>query len=383
MELAVMKRVLLLIDTSRASGRKFLVGIERYVSLREEWEVCVQPPEYLPTRGTGLRAWLDRPDGIICRDSPHTAKILKMDIPKVINETARESLPGVASIYTDSARIGELAADYFRDSGFCHFAFCGFENMEWSRKRFEAFSARLRENNYAPVHTFHSWRGSREKGERESLSGWLESLPRPVCVFACNDDRGVDVIQACQNSGFKVPEEVAVLGVDNDELVCGLSFPPLSSIELDFARAGFDAACLLDLQMRQEPSAEDIVVKPGGIVTRRSSDIIAVDDAEVAKALIFIRNNFRKQLQVSDIVGATNLSRRMLELRFRHQLGKSLMDEVWRLRLEYAKKLLANTDDPVYRIADALEYTDPEHFARFFKKMTGHTPSEYRRLLHT
>lgn len=378
-----MKRVLLVIDTSRASGRKFLAGIEQYISIREDWEGCLLPPRYLSGSTTELDAWLRKNefDGMIGRDSPRAGRVMKMTIPKVVNDTVREKIPGVSTVYTDSDAIGELAARYFADRGFSRFAFCGFPKMTWSAKRLAAYARTLRSGNFGEVHDYDEWAGGRRApGRRTScLSDWISALPKPIGVFSCNDDRGSEVIQACKACGAKVPEEVAVLGVDNDELMCDLSFPSLSSIELDFYQAGFEAATLLDRLMKRNSPAELISVKPISVYTRRSTDIIAVDDKHVVKALVFIRDHFREKIQVQDIVHATGLSRRMLELRFREVLRKSIMDEVWRLRLDYAKKLLANTDYSMYRIADELEYTDPEHFSRFFKMMTDTTPSDYRK----
>lgn len=377
-----MKKVIIMIDTARASGRKFLRGIERYLRSNPHWEVCLQPPHYLPSHNFNVRSWfhLQDADGLIARDSPHTAGLLNLNIPKIINDTKYEN-PGASVIYTNSEKTGEMAVNYFIGLGFKHFAFCGFDGLAWSDRRCKTFSESLRKNGFTSVFNYHDWPGAAKQTETErwTIAEWLKTLPKPVCVFACNDDRGVYILEACKIVGLKVPEEVAVLGVDNDELTCDLSSPPLSSIELNFERGGFETAGLLDELMSRGKSSRNIVIEPIDIITRQSTNVFSVDDEEVAKALRFIREHYKEPLQVKHVVGATVLSRRDLELKFKNKLRRSIKDEINRLRIESVQRKLINSSDTIYNIAATLEYTDPQHFSRFFRQVTGTSPTEYRR----
>lgn len=377
-----MRKVIIMVDTARASGRKFLRGIERYISSNAQWQVCVQPPHYLPSANFNARSWfqLQEADGLIARDSQHMSSFLNLKIPKIIDDTKSES-PADSTLYTNSDRIGSLAAQYFLGLGFNHFAFCGFEGLTWSKNRYRKYAGCLKEQGLESVFNYHEWPGSAQKTqtERWNIAEWLKTLPKPVCVFACNDDRGVYVLEACKIIGLKVPEEVAVLGVDNDDLTCDLSSPPLSSIELNFECGGFEAARLLEDKMTRGESNEHIVVEPIDIVARQSTNIFAIDDQQLLRSLIFIRENFQKPIQVKDVVAATVLSRRDLELKFKNLLRRSIKEEINRLRIESVKRKLIHTNDTIYNIANSLEYTDAQHFGRYFRQITGINPTEYRR----
>lgn len=376
-----MKKVIIMVNTGRAFGRRFLRGIERYIRSSARWEVCVHPPEYLPTRQFDAHSWfqLQEATGLIALDSQHAAEIIQLEIPQIIHDTKSEK-SGVSTLYTNSGRIGELAAQYFMGLGYQNFAFCGFGGLDWGRRRFASFAESLKHCGFENIFNYHDWPGKAEQAETERLriAEWLKTLPKPVSVFACNDDRGVYVLEACKVAGLNVPEEVAVLGVDNDELVCDLSSPPLSSIELNFERGGFGAAKLLDEMMSGTRSQTNIVVEPAEIITRQSTDVFAVDDEQVVQALIFIREHYAEPIQVRHVVDATVLSRRDLELKFKKKLNRSIREEITRLRIDSVKRKLINTGDTIYNIANSLAYTDAQHFGRFFKQATGMSPSQYR-----
>ncbi len=378
-----MKKIMIIIDTSRASGRKFLSGAERYISTVTDWEVYLLPPDYLQKAPSDLKSGLqfEKLDGLLVRDAVNSIKITNLDIPKVISDTQRELIPGISTIITDSEKIGQTAADYFVGLGFQHYAFCGFRELEWSQKRYEGYKKRLENHGIDSIHLFENQHSVHSQGlsERWRMSEWLKKLPHPVCIFACNDDRAISVLEACKTTCLSVPEEVAVLGVDNDELMCKLSSPSLSSIELDFERAGFAAAQHLNGLIEHTTEYTIIHVRPIEIVKRQSTDILAISDEDVLTALIFIRNNYDKAIQVTDVVNATCLSKRELEKRFKRIVKKTIMSEIKRLRIDLIKKKLLNTNQPIYQIANELEFTDPEHFSRYFKYATGLSPSQFKR----
>lgn len=377
-----MKKIMIIIDTSRASGRKFLTGVEKYMATSLDWQVFIRPPDYLAEKHDPVDSWfpLDEIDGILARDALSTLNILKSEKPKVINDTQRESIPGCSTIVTDSPAIGNMSAHYFLGLGFRNFAYCGFRGLPWSQKRFISYEKTLKEEGVSEIFEYKDEFSGQQQSwtEQWKISEWLKQLPRPLCVFACNDDRAIAVLEACKTACLSVPEEVAVLGVDNDELMCNLSSPPLSSIELDFERAGFSAAQHLNELIQNNCKHKIIQVTPVEVIKRRSTDILAVSDRDVAAALIFIRNNFHKPIQTMDIVNATCVSKRELERRFKKILKKTIKTELERLRIELIKKKLLNNSQSISQVANELEFTDPEHFSRYFRNATGQSPTEFR-----
>ena len=378
-----MKKILIIVDTSRAARRKFLAGAERYISIQTGWEVYIQPPAYLQTKNPKFDFGypLKKLDGLLISSAVDNETILKVDVPKVVYSAHREVISEISTIITDSANIGQLAADYFVGLGFEHYAFCGFRGFAWSQKRREAFKKTVLDcgaksfSEFADEQLMH-YQG---EAERKRLSQWLAGLPHPVCVFACNDDRAFSVLEACKIAQLSVPEEVAVLGVDNDELMCNISFPPLSSMELDFERTGFAAAEHLDELIQKKCGNEIIPLPAGQIIQRRSTDTLVISDERVVAALIFIRNNFHKPIQLNDVANAAFLSKRELQKRFKKFLKRNIKDEIRRLRIDFVKRKLLNSHLSIAQIANGLEFIDSVHFSRYFKKATGQTPLQFRR----
>ncbi len=375
-----MKKILLIIDTSRLTGRDLLRGAERYISTFARWEVHTLDPNYL----TGIfsrelqRLDLGKFDGFFIGRTENISSILKINKPKIIHYTPKERIPGASLIVTSSSKIGKTAADYFVSLGFKNYAFCGFKNMIWSDLRHASYCQTLSENGFSNVEHFMDTPNRNKDISQKKLTDWLKKLPKPIGIFACNDDRAAYILEALKSSEINVPEEVAVLGVDNDDLVCNLSSPSLSSIGLNFQSAGFQAAKHLDRLMTKKIKNAIIEVDPVEIFGRKSTDIFAVDDKELISAVVFIRTHYYKPIQVSDVVGATSISRRELEYRFKLEFKKTVQDEINRLRIDHIKKLLIDSREPIYKIANTLEFTDPEHFSRYFKNLTGKSPSVFR-----
>lgn len=376
-----MKKVLIIVDTSRLTGRDLLKGAEKYISTFSDWEVFTSTPNYLTDDFSKdhLRLNADKYDGFFICYTKNISSILNVDCPKVVHYTPKEMLDGTSLIVTNSSKTGKMAAEYFISLGFKNFAYCGFKNIVWSDQRQNSFHQTLAGHGYTNIWNFLDTPKRSKEANQTELNNWLINIPKPIAVFACNDDRAMYILEACKSSKISVPEEVAVLGVDNDELVCNLSSPPLSSIAMNFINAGFMAAKHLDQLMSNTTHNTIIEVVPTKIITRKSTDIFAIEDKELISAMIFIRNNYQKPIQISDVVKATSISRRELENRFKLEFKKTIKDEINRLRTEYIKNQLINSREPLYMIAGALEFTDPEHFSRYFKNLTGMSPSEFRR----
>lgn len=316
-------------------------------------------------------------DGVILRDTEPVREIVRRGLPAVVFGHSQAEVPGLANVITDSAAIGRLGADHLLDRGFREFGYCGLPGKPWSDLRCECFRVRVGEAGFG-VREFEFF-GSQAAGMRR-LSRWLGGLPRPVGVMACNDDLGERVIEACKVAGLRVPEEVAVLGADNDELVCELSDPPMSSVAIGFERAGYESARLLHRMMAGAGArGRAISVRASGVIARQSTDILAMDDPQVVKALRFIREGGASAMRVGDVAKASGLSRRVLEKRFRARLGRSVLSEIRRARVQRISGLLAGTNLTVSQIAMDLGFAGTEHVARYFRRELGMTPLEFRR----
>ena len=379
-----MKKVLIMIDTSRATGRELLLGVEQYISAFTNWQINTLSPDYLPNEVKTRQAKIefDKFDGLFVCQTVNIAPILKVQIPKVIHYTPKEIIPKVSLIKTNSARIGVMAAEYFTSLGFKNFAYCGFKNIAWSNERLHSYEQSLNTLGFDKVHSYINTPSRNSHADRQRLTNWLKELPKPAAILACNDDRAVYLLEACRTCNINVPEDIAILGVDNDELVCNLSSPPLSSVALNFKNAGFQAARHLDRLMAKKAKDISIDVNPTEIIMRKSTDIFAITDKDVVAALVYIKNNYLKPIQVSDVIKATTICRRELEYRFRHELNITIKEQIEKLRIENIKRMLINSREPIYIIANSLEFIDPEHFSRYFRNQTGTSPSKFRQNTH-
>jgi LacI family transcriptional regulator len=378
-------KVLLLVESSRGSGRSLLRGIAHYAHHHGPWSFYWEP-------GGLEKAWpklktLDL-DGIILRDVDKLEEVVAFGIPAVVIGHGRTEVSCLLNVVTDSERIGQMAAEHLLACGFKKFAFCGSltsieKGAPWSDLRRQAFAERIRqagcpcENFPVPPATSHLSR----LRERALIARWLQSLPKPLGLMAANDDRARQVVEACKVAGISVPSEVGIIGVDNDEVVCGLADPPLSSVAVNFDRAGYEAACALDCLMKGKgPVPARIVAHPTHIVVRRSTDVVAVEDQTVAKALRYIHNTTsREELMVAAVARHAGVSRRLLEKRFRRELGCSVLDEIRRMHTDKMAQLLAETHLPVREIAETLGFDDVQHFARYFRSVKKMSPLAYRK----
>jgi LacI family transcriptional regulator len=378
-------KVILLIETSRAYGRGLLRGIARYSRLHGPWILDRKPPYYRKpgewVRSLRRRKKLDA-DGIIMIEQEKPEEIIAMGLPTVASPYIKERIPGVANIIGDTAKMGKLAAEHLLDRGFRQFAYCGFEDMFGARSRGESFGKKIAEAGFET----HFYKQPKSKAKRSweneqiYMADWLKFLPKPVGLMTCTDDRSQYAIEACKIAGLHVPEQVAIIGVDNDELVCELSTPPLSSIALNTERAGYEAAELLDkLMADKKMTKQTIVVQATHVVARQSTDILAMEDQDVVKALRFIRQHSSETIQVSDVVDATSVSRRALELRFRRVLGRSVLAEIRRVRTDLVAQMLVETNLSISKIAFALGYTSVENIARYFRHEKAVSLQVYRK----
>ena len=377
------RHVALLVETSREYGRGLLRGIIRYHQEHGPWSVYFKPHGLGDPPPAWLRTW--RGDGILARinDRQMADAVLKTGVPAVDLREALGDL-GLATVGTDNQAVVQLAFQHFADRGFRHYAFCGSPRGEYryQDERADRF-LRILADRKMTCDTYFNPRGrgpfSWEEDQRQ-MSRWLKSLPTPVAIMTCHDDRGLQALDACVRVGLDVPGEVAILGVDNDPFLCNLSRPALSSIDVNSERVGYVAAELLDGLMdgRQLPSLTRYFA-PRGVVTRQSTDVIAVGDPRCGHAARLIRENACSATSIEEVLSQVPLSRSELFRRFKLHLNRSPKKEMSRVRLEHAKKLLAETDLPISTVAERVGFREAKYFIDVFHKVEGMTPLSYRR----
>lgn len=378
-------KVILRIDTSRACGREILLGISQYCNTLGHWRLSQELPFFINSSNSRddpslPENWLA--DGMVVARPEIPDSVRALGVP-VIGIDILNPVEGMPNILGDNAAIAEMARKHFMERGFTHLAYCQFAHIHWADERGARFTASARERG---LHVYpYVIQGSEQNLTQEDMlyeiATWLLSLPRPTAVFACNDDCARLIGAACAAEGIHVPDEVAILGVDNDEMVCLPHDPPISSIALGFKKAGFEAAALLDRIMKgREPlTSQEIKLLPEHTVTRRSTDTLAVSDQNVATALRYIREHAHQAMGVPAVVKAAGVSRRALEYSFQSALGRSINSVIQEQRVERVAKLLIQTNLTVSQIAAELEFTDNEHVSRYFRREKGFTPTAFRK----
>jgi len=371
--------VALLIETSNAYARSLLQGIIGYVREHATWSLHLMEQ----TRGGKPPPWLAdwEGDGIIARiESPRIAQAVRLAGLPTVNLSAGFFAPDLPCLETDDVQIARLAADHLLGRGVRRFGYCGDAHFAWSRQRGEAFRDLIKQAGFScDEFTVSKFRGNLSRQIAE-LGRWLQRLPKPAGVFACYDIVGQQVLDACRRAGLVVPEEIAVIGVDNDQLICELSRPQLSSIILNAHRTGHEAAALLDRMMRGEsvPPLYQLV-PPVGVKQRQSTNILTTEDPVVARALRFIREHACHPINVSDVVRAVPLSRSVLEKRFLRQLNRTPHDEILNVRLGIVRQLLSETKLSLEAIAVRTGFEHPEYLSVVFKRETGLCPRDFRK----
>ena len=381
-----MYKIILLLDFAEEYSKSLLKGISKYSTEHGPWSYCRMPLYYRETIGIkGILEWAKDwgADGIIGQLYNEIDLDLLVDskIPVVAQDFKERftEIPNITGAYHEA---GEMGASYFLKKGFKNFAFYGFNDIVWSRERAEGFEKKINAMGYKVNYFEH--RKSRSTDlwyyKSNSLSKWLLSLPKPIALMTCDDNQGLHITEACKQNKIRIPEEVAVLGVDNDEMLCELSDPPLSSIGLDIEKGGYDTAKLME-QMIQTSASNfyDIRVKPTQVITRQSTDIYATNDDHIASSLKYIHKNIEKNLQVEEVVKQVPLSRRSLEKRFLQITGYPIYKYIFNLRIEKFTQKLLETDQTVFEIAMDLGLNDSKNIAKQFKQVKGCNPIEYRK----
>jgi LacI family transcriptional regulator len=386
MHAAKSRRVALIYDATLPADVKVMSGVASYLQQGSPWSVYIEETALHAQRLPELRSW--QGDGIIADlDDPRVAEqIQNCGIPTVAFGSGYgwyDPSSGVPYFYTDSREIARLAAEHLMERGFRQFAYCGYHKgpiTGFSAEREAAFAQQVEAHggrlaiHHGPYKCHRQWESFQRR-----LCSWLASLPKPIGLMAASDKAARSVLEACRSAGIAVPEEIAVVGVDNDEMLCQLSHPPLTSIEHGTRQIGYQAAALLDrLMAGQQPRQRKFVVPPEGVIARRSSDVLAVDDTDVAEALSYIRAHACEAIGVGEIVSAASVSRSKLERKFRAVTGRTLHEEISLVRLQQAQRLVTATRLPLKQIAGMCGFRTVQRMSEAFRHRLGMTPAAFR-----
>jgi LacI family transcriptional regulator len=359
--------VYLFVPMTFSYGREIIRGVREYTHKNRLWQLAVAEPTVKNLKA----AKRERPHGIIglfaTEELERLVRSLRIHAVNVSSRAKGIRLPGV--IPANSA-IARLAAEHFIERGFRQFAYAGYREHYFSQVRFQAFKNALKQAGFDDCRYLLDGQDIRS----------LRSLDKPVAIFASNDDRAGQILSACTRSQVKVPQEAAVVGVDNDEAMCELADVPMSSIDPNGRRIGFEAAAALDhLLAGRRPEQRLVEVPPAGLVIRSSSDVLAIPDEEVANAMRYMQAHACDPMRVEDMLGSLKVSRRTLEKRFRTLVGRTLHDEIRRLQFDRARKLLCETDMRIPQVATRCGFRDPKRFTTLFRAEFGAPPVAFRR----
>jgi LacI family transcriptional regulator len=374
-------QVALLIETSRAFGRELIEGIVQYVREHGPWSIQFEERGLEDPPPKWLRGW--RGDGIIARTAtPALARAIRNTGRPTVEMLRNDRMPG--DLECDHDAVGEMAVEHFIGRGLREFGFFAFGDAAWIRVRREGFVRALAARGYG---CFQYRPRDRRRvilphwNERQHIPvvRWLRSLPQPTGIFCAGDVHAMRLLEVCRACQIAVPERIAVLGVDNDKVICNVTNPPLSSVDIDGRRIGYEAAALLSRRMAGRLLNCNLhLVPPSHIAMRQSTDVLAISDSDVAEAIRFIRENAHRGIRVSDVTAEIGLSRRTLERRFRHCLHRSLKTEILRVQIENAKMLLAQSGLSVEAIGKQCGFPNFKYFGQVFRRETGVTPRAFR-----
>ncbi len=376
------RRIALLLDRGLGFVRGVIQGVRVYAADKPNWVLRDGPPRL--NLVSHVREW--KPHGIIAGLvlEQVARKLIRMKTAMVDTASALPDLD-VPAVDIDHTAAGHLGAEYFLERKFRHFGFFGSESAAYSRILESAFKERVAEAGHAVPSCYTEyladltaptlWRKSAQKTRR-----WLRQLDKPAAILCCDDAPARYLADVSAQIGLNVPEDVALLGLGNDELDCNLSQPVLSSIAVPSQRIGYEAAALLDRLMsgRARPKTP-LLLPPLHVVTRHSTDIMAIEDPTVQSALAYIRRHAKQDISVTNLAREIAVGRRLLERRFRSVLGRSVLEEIYRVRVERAKELLTDTGLPIATVAAQSGFPSASRLDVLFARLTGLTPTAYRR----
>ena len=380
-------RLLIISDFTEQFPYRLLRGIMAWSRRSEQpWVVCKMPPSYKREIGIkGVVRWAKnwRANVVIGQFDPDDdVTLFEKNGIVAIAQDYISKFDTIPNITADYQLTGSMAAQQLYGRGYKNFGFFGYENVCWSDGRLNGFRDRLKEDfNVDTIHVFNNRQlSSLWSYDVAELREWLLSLPKPIGIFACDDNQAEILLETCQASEINVPLDVAIVGVDNDEITCNLTVPAISSVDMDIEKAGYQVAEMAT-RMVEDPNyrGEDIVIRPIALVGRGSTGIMATKDPVVAEAMRYIYQNRARKLQVADVIKQVPVSRRLLEQRFKEVTGASIYTVISNLRMDYFAQQLVSSADTVSEIAARMDEPDTKSISRRFQALKGCTPTEYRK----
>ena len=379
-------KVALLVESSRSYGRELLKGVALFARTRTNWSMLHQemsiddmPPD-----------WLESSDvsGVIARVDTHSVDRLRVLNVPVVDVRCRHRFPKMPRVDTDDQAVAGLAFDHLRERGFEQFAFCGYASTHYSTARLKFFHELTQSGGFSlsvyesPSAATTGTTATEQSGISDStgMIDWLRTLTPPTGLFVCNDIRGQQVLNVCRLAGVDVPDSVGVVSVDDDDAICPLCDPPLTSVRPDAQGVGHRAAEILQGMINGAAADSRLeLVPPTGVTSRLSTQVLATHDRSVAEASRFIREHACEGIKVADVVKRFSISRRQLERRFRTELSRTIHQEITAVQIARVKQLLAETSLSLEHLAPLAGYDYKELLSTVFKRETGETPGEYRR----
>ena len=377
------KHVAVLIGSSGSYGRGLLRGVAKYNRERANWSTFFRPQTLIDQGPAWLKDW--KGDGILAQvgTDAFADMLAKLGIP-VVNLRFNENPGRLPHVGLNHVEVGVIAAQHLLSLGLKQFAFYGSAKGTHAGldERAKAFAGEIEQAGFNCATFMPTSKSSHNdwEGGQARLAKWLQSLPKPIGLMASNDERGLRVLDACRRVGISVPDDIAVIGVDNDELLCELSIPPLTSVDVNGEYIGFEASAALDTLMSgQNLASHTTLLSPRTIVTRRSTDVIASEDAEVNRVVSFIRQHGGRPLSVVDVLRHVNMSRASLQQRMKRVLGHTIHEEIERVRLSRVKRLLVESDLTIKQLTVQTGFSSVQYMTRVFRAAVGETPAQYRR----
>jgi LacI family transcriptional regulator len=379
--------IALLVETTLASGREILRGVARYARRKTSWSFFHIPGDMKLNFSAWRKTW--HGDGVIAKVSDHFMidELQSMNIPviDVLGKVVGAKFP---LIHTDDAAIGRMAFEHLHAIGMRQFAFVGVESDEpeksrdWSARRRDAFCASADASGMTvavlemdPLALeSESW-----EARQKQIGDWLLTLPKPIGIMVCSDQRGFEILEACRSAGIHVPTQAAVVGVDNDRPLCDICNPPMSSIWPNHFSVGYQAAALLDWQLKHGTEYErPLLISPRRLVVRESSNLHKTGDLVLQNAIQVIERQSHTGISIEEIAHAVGVSRTVLQRRFHTELRTTIHDQITSSKLRRAIDLIATTDLPLTKVAELCGFSNQQYMGVVFKKRLGRTPSQYR-----
>ena len=380
-----MLRLLIISDFTEAFPSKLLKGIVQYSRRKEQWIICRMPPAYKKMIGIpGVVRWAKSwgADAVIGQfEETDDVGLFAVNGIVAVAQDFKQRFETIPNITTDYVGTGRMGARFFLRRGFRHFAFFGFRNVCWSDERCDGFWQEVEAAGYG--NTFYTYNLQDIDNlwfyEQDKLTDWLRAIPKPIGIMACDDNQGNNLVEACHAAGIKIPSEVSILGVDNDELLCNLGSTPLSSIQVNIEEGGYQTAALIEQRvLHPETPLEDVVLKPLKIIDRMSTAAFATQDDQIQKAIQFIHRNASKKISVEDVTDEVALSRRLLERRFKKVTDQTIYQYITDVKLKQFAQMLLDTDAQLIDIALSLGESDTKSISRRFKQLYGCSPIQWR-----